>query len=604
MLLAAMLATVLGAPALAGERVGPIEVNVQPLPTVDNSSGSSNGTRHGYLEIRVQLRNSSTKDLQVELANETNYGVRIARTVRVAGGQEVSVSLFQPSMTYSGLNLIVRVEGEPDPKRIYLSSPISRGYNDSVIYVVLVSRGVPQEFRDEKVETPPAGAESSPSPPGISSPPRMMPPGAKGSEPYVFLRSELPVNQWSANWLGYSCFDAVVVTEKEAEEMPPQVQLALRRFIECGGTLIVHAAKAPAVFSEGGSSDGTGGFWVGFGRVVAGYDGDKPDWQKTREKLSPALLHEYHPTQKPNNLHDMLVAETTVPIRGLFVLVLVFGIGIGPANLWLLSRYRRRIWLWWNVPAISLLTCLIVFAYSLASEGITGRGRVASLTVLDERCHRATTIGYLSFYCPLTPSLGPQFGVDTDVTLLSNQYEPWRRYRPADYDSVRLIDWTNNQLLASGWVNARVPAYFQIRKNEDRRERLTVEPQADGSLKVVNALGADIKRLFLADASGNVFEAQEIEAGAERVLAKPVEGKKAASVNGLSDLHNTFTASEWLNQFWNITQSDNAPALLVPNSYVAILSESPFVEKPLSGINSEDTSAIVFGLSKGSDHGR
>ena len=67
------------------------------------------------------------------------------------------------------------------------------------------------------------------------------------------------------------------------------------------------------------------------------------------------------------------------------------------------------------MPAISLLTCLAVFCYALFSEGWTGHGKTASLTLLDERCHRATTIGYLSYYCPLTPSAGLQFGVDTDV---------------------------------------------------------------------------------------------------------------------------------------------------------------------------------------------
>ena len=76
-------------------------------------------------------------------------------------------------------------------------------------------------------------------------------------------------------------------------------------------------------------------------------------------------------------------------------------------------------------------------------------------------------------------------------------------------------------ILTSGWVNARVPAYFQFRKNEDRRERLTVEKKADGSLKIVNALGADIRRLYVADASGHVFEGRDIPAGAERTLDRP-----------------------------------------------------------------------------------
>ena len=64
------------------------------------------------------------------------------------------------------------------------------------------------------------------------------------------------------------------------------------------------------------------------------------------------------------------------------------------------------------------------------------------------------------------------------------------------------MDWTNDQYFGSGWVKARVPAYFQIRKNEDRRERLTVQKNDDGALAVTNALGADIRRLCLADASG------------------------------------------------------------------------------------------------------
>lgn len=581
----AVFLAMLAIPALAGDRIGPIEITVQPLATVDNTSGAARGTRHGYLEYRVQLRNLSSKDLTIELSQDRRpgmaYGVSVSRTVRVAAGQEVAVSLFQPSLSMSGTFLIVRVEGVDDPKTIFIQTPVDRSYDDNPRCAILTSRSVPQEFREPRATTHAAPAASP------------------GTEPYVFLRSELPVKLWSANWLGYSCYDAIVVTEKDVEEMPPQVQLALRRYIECGGVLLVHAPTVPLVFADGGSSDGHGGYFIGFGRAVAEGDGSRSDWQATRAKLATAGLHEYRPVQKPSDPHGLLIGETTVPIRGLFVLVLVFGICIGPANLWILSRYKRRIWLWWNVPAISLLTCLVVFAYSLASEGITGRGRVATLTVLDERCHRATTIGYISYYCPLTPSVGPQFGVDTDVTLLPN-----RGYRGSNDANSHLIDWTNNQFLASGWVNARVPAYFQIRKNEDRRERLDVEPQDDGSLKVVNALGADIQQLYLADASGRIFETRNLPAGAERLLTKPRSGKKAGSANRSAGLRNVFASAEWLTPLGIIRATNDPPGSLGPGDYIAILNKSPFVETPLENINSEDTSAIVCGVSKGAGNGR
>ena len=78
----------------------------------------------------------------------------------------------------------------------------------------------------------------------------------------------------------------------------------------------------------------------------------------------------------PMDRDVQIVSDVNVPVRGLLVVVIFFAIGIGPVNVWLLSRRQKRMWLWWNVPAVSLATCLAVFAYSLFSEGISGRGRI------------------------------------------------------------------------------------------------------------------------------------------------------------------------------------------------------------------------------------
>ena len=122
--------------------------------------------------------------------------------------------------------------------------------------------------------------------------------------------------------------------------------------------------------------------------------------------------------------------------------------------------------------------------------------------------------------------------MDTDVTLLENNLDPYRRFRPRGaYGSLRVVDWTPDQHLASGWVNARVPAYFQLRKNEDRRERLAVEKQKDGSLRIVNALGADIRRLYWADARGG-FRGRDIP-GAERTLTPAPKGTLTPASKGV-----------------------------------------------------------------------
>ncbi len=434
---------------------------------------------------------------------------------------------------------------------------------------------------------------------------------------FTFLRSELPASQWSPNWLGYSCFDVVLLTEKEAEQLPAEVQLALRRFLECGGTLLVHGRAVPGPFSENAIADGHGGYFVGLGHAVASGAESETNWEKTARALDALELHQYPPNQKPADSHNLLVAEAKVPVGGMFALVLLFAVGIGPVNFWLLSRYKRRIWLWWNVPAISLLTCLAVFGYSAFSEGWSGHGKIASMTLLDQRTHRATTFGYASYFCPLTPSSGPRFGAETEVALLSDEQERYRRTR--EVPERRYVDWSSDQHLVSGWIGARVPAYFQFRKNEDRRERLIFAAHGDAPT-VVNALGADIERLYWADASGRVFEGRDIAAGAE----KPLKAKSGERGAGSKEQGAGWREQESFSRLpagyplggsllfdpnrlavldrWN---TDKDPAhLLIPGSYIAFLKKSPFVDARFDAAASEDTVAIVCGVCEAQDHGR
>jgi hypothetical protein len=595
--LAALAAALAPARAPAWQRVGDVEVTVQPLANLDRAGGQNFGVSHGYVEYRVRLKNFSDKERTVHLTfpaetrNDRTSGTVSTRTVAVTAGQESFVSLFEPPTSTGESTMQVNVDGVKDGRVIPVGSmrtspQYGYGYGNPTnnVPAVLLSRGVPQDFREQGV-TPQPSASGSYS--GNAAPPDAL----------VMLRSDVAVAQWSPNWLGYSCYDAILVTAQEAVQMPEQVQAAIRRYVECGGMLLVHGTSLPAVFTQGGASDGQGGYYVGLGRVAATSTRGEPTWKDTYRRLVSRPPETYHPVQRPGQLRELLVGETAVPVRGLFFLLLVFAVGIGPVNIWLLSRYRRRIWLWWNVPAISVATCLAVFGYSMFSEGWSSRGRTATLTVLDERCHRATTIGYISYYCPLTPSRGLHFGADTEVTTLPRNdprynYNPYRR--GGEELGPSFVDWSADQHLTSGWISARVPAYFQIRKNEDRRERLSVETTADGHVKVVNALGADIRLLRVADATGHMFEGRNIPAGAEYTLTS-VHGSAMLKPD---TLRSTFAITEWLGQLDSWQKSDRLDQLVAPGGYAAVLVRSPFIESPLAGAGSEDTVAIVCGTSK------
>jgi hypothetical protein len=664
----------------AGERIGEIDIVVQPLPAVEGGSGRNYGTTHGYTEFRVHLRNTAQKNHTVQLAypaglvGRPGQGIVATRTVALAAEQETSVVFYQPVSESTGMDMEVRVDGMAEPQTIAVPNVQGYRYDSSVCPAVLVSRDVPRDFRDysravarmrqarggqRSRMAPPEGrldpvlpgdnspsisggarlnsptAVGAPLPPGPEVPPDvpMGPPSSPGrrpamveNEPFTLLRSEVPTSQWSPNWLGYSRFDAILLTESDVEAMTPQVRTAIRRYIECGGTVLVHGRSVPPVFSEHGIADQDAGYFVGLGYVAASLQdgnlekkatkeldavsgapaGKSEEWIRTFFKLTQMPLSVYHPSQRPDKLFDLLVAEATVPVRGLFILVLLFGLGIGPANVWLLTKYKRRIWLWWNVPVISLLTCLMVFSYAVLSEGWTGRGKNATLTVLDERCHRATTFGYVSLYCPLTPSAGLHFADDTELAMLSSQVDWERNYSRAsgrNSGTLRTVDWTNDQHLVSGWVTSRVPAYFQVRKNEDRRERLTVEQSGGQPPTVVNALGADIRQLYFADASGRIFEAGPIAAGSRQTL-DPKDADKPAHARSLSYLRNIYAGGDWINVFNAWREISDPSAMLGPGCYIAVLDKSPFIESPLAGVAFEDTTAIVYGICKEQEDGR
>jgi len=279
-----------------------------------------------------------------------------------------------------------------------------------------------------------------------------------------------------------------------------------------------------------------------------------------------------------------VVENIKIPTRGIVVIMLAFIIVIGPVNIYLLNRRQRRTWMLWTIPAISFATTLIVFAYSLLREGVTPDTRIAGLTLIDQTSHHATTIGATAFYCPLTPSSGLHFEFGTEATpLVSRGYGS---------GTSREMDWTQSQHLTRGWISARVPAHFHLRKSETRRERIQVVNE-NGKLQIVNGLSAPIKSLWVADADMNVYQATGVAAGEKAGLIPSLQSSPAekSGANGL------------LREITYVARADGLDAgaakFLTPNSYLAVLDGNPFIENALGAASSPKrtkSSAVVFGI--------
>jgi hypothetical protein len=249
----------------------------------------------------------------------------------------------------------------------------------------------------------------------------------------------------------------------------------------------------------------------------------------------------------------------------------------------------------WTIPAISFATTLLVFAYSLLREGITPDTRITGLTMIDQAAHRATTYGATAFYCPLTPSGGLHFEYETEATPLVHV-----GYGPG---TSREVDWTQSQHFSRGWISARVPAHFHLRKTEIRRERIQIVTE-NGKLQIVNGLGAEIKSIWVAFpakpmphvADGlNFYHAENVAAGQKAGLV-PVALHPSPLFSGAEGMLRDVGFAAKVDSLDSL--ANTAAMSLLPNSYLAVLDGNPFLENALGSAASPKrtrSSGVVFG---------
>ena len=410
------------------------------------------------------------------------------------------------------------------------------------------------------------------------------------------LRSELEAAGWSESWLAFTAFDLVVLSRGDLAAMNAAQQNALRSYVEAGGGLaIVDAQELPKTWAGGAVKDSRQSdgvylqrYQIGFGECVLTSaasitENTRAPLNALRElaKLS-GQPWQAMPTDGNANGEFPVVDDARIPVRGIVFIMLAFILVVGPLNIFFCARANNRIAMLWTIPLISFFTCAIVFGYSLLSEGITPTTRTEAVTILDQVSHRATTLARQAFYTPLTPGDGLRYSHDTEVTPLVQV----NRY---DGGNTRELELSQSQHLVRGWITARVPAHFALRKSETRRERLQVQRLPDGRVTVLNGFGADVQTLWLRDEKGRLFKGEGLKAG----LNMPLRDEKAEPFNPSRTMAALYQGS------WVLAHDAvmAGPAgQLRPNSYLAVMAEAPFIETGLANPGKARARQTIIGL--------
>jgi hypothetical protein len=595
---------------------GDIKVEYIPMHVAGETLNS------GYVEWQFLITNKGDSERQVAIKVPADAGYNyyansiqsLSRSVVVNGNSSSRISMFQPATMMTVNDIVtVYIDGRKQERSFSAGAPTtsaharyarrsgvyygsSSSYGTSTRPTILLSRGV-----DENLVSRWGSVAIAPPPSPTSTSPGMYPmmpaPMVSGVVGPNFARSLVPIDQWSTSYLRYHGLEGVLITGREWEDLnarSPGIRAALMQYVEAGGILTLVGALDPKSLPESWlrNEKKRADYTVrsaGFGFV---FHTVKTDQTKFSNELVDELSMNWN--QASSQLTKMrgayeannsfpVVEDSGIPIKGLFVLMILFAVLIGPLNLTMLSRVNRRIWMLWTVPLISFLACFMIFGFMILEEGWTATTRREGVTLLDQSSGRTTTLGIIGVYSPLGIGSGLEFETNSSLTLQGQNDESREAIS-------RSLDWSNGQRLTEGWLAPRLPLHFAINKVENRKERLTFHT-ADGTISVVNGLGVDIVNLWYADAKGNIHSLKDLSAGASGSLSN--ESKMIETRDPLQALRTVYQ----MDTFSLTQQLRTRPQVyLQPNSYIAEIVGTPFIERGLTGAIDRSTNSMVYGL--------
>lgn len=561
-----------------------ILVDAQPFMTQERLS-------HGYYVFRCKIQNQDVKPHKVKLSC---YNIA-SKSFDLQSGETITASLPMP-VTNSNFGNSVQVSA--DNKNLYtISCPMRRAITsypshhyrsryvsyvphdeDSISHAVLICRSLRKRFAEVDC-----------------------------------IFAEKDCKYWPQDRMDYSCLDFIFLTPAELVVAPEGVQTALKQFVLSGGILwffecdtqkeafdqiewVAQLIKEtqPNEFGRSQNQNVTRQYQAGFGVIVVTKDNASFEQLENQSIADKEMFNIFYKSfdSKPswyeiNPINDLqkwfpVVSDLSIPLLGISIVILLFVLLAGPINLFLLTAYNKRILLLVTVPALSFLFAGAILLYVILADGFNTDARIASTAYLDQRSGMYSALSQYGIYARTTPR-NVVFDSDDELNISDNS------------DDERLsIDWTSGkQVVSSRFATVRKPAYYKIRKAGTTRLKLDFDFNEDNPY-VVNGLGKDVNKLFVCDAKGSLWKAENIAAGQKAKLS-PVDKLDDKNQNKEDILHYCILTSRWDSNEFSINMQKRANALR-PGSYFATFSSSgPFASKGISYAKEKNSFAFMVG---------
>jgi len=392
---------------------------------------------------------------------------------------------------------------------------------------------------------------------------------SRGSSSYGGSRSfssKFDPKRLPDDWRAFSGFDTIMLTEADWADVPPGPRNAITSWVRLGGQLVVYASGNPTAASLGLPED------PGFGEALI--ESIKPDHRLNAVDTvnlaysKRAIKHRLASISSDFN--------STWPLKKafgeksfnyiIFVLILLaFGILVGPVNLFVFAKSGRRHRLFITTPLISIGTSLILIALIIFEDGFGGNG--SRLTLMEVRPDGNQNAAFIQQeqFSRSGVMTSPSFTVETPALIAQTPLASsrWARFTSGSSGTYDLQPASGGLFANGDWFQSRSEQGQLVTAVLPTRGR--IEATSDPGT-VVSTFDFPIETLLIRDPSGQWHRGENIAKGKPAELT-PIDPTMVQPI--LNDTTKRFTARN--RAFLRRVADRN-------DSYIAFPKQAPAVE--------------------------
>lgn len=335
----------------------------------------------------------------------------------------------------------------------------------------------------------------------------------------------------SPDWRAYSGYDACLLTESEWNDLPTGAKNALLKWNRMGGALMIYTQNSSTTLATliidkegiGQKSADLGWGTIRLKSLVR--DGSLPPDDTVKMVLDSVNLtggnrlnNLRNNFQKSWPLQNTFGSKTAHIIFFIFILI-IFGILVGPVNLFVFARAGRRHKLFITTPIISLGASAILVVLILFQDGLGGRGQRIILHevgpdntayISQEQIARTGVLLNTSFTTSEHGYLSPVMIANSRWARVTQDNEGGRgRYKVAmEEDGLKVTgDWFQSR-------SEHGHIFETIRPSRGRINLVSI-----GSAPVINStFEFPLETLFYRDDKGGFWRADDVQQGRNTTL--------------------------------------------------------------------------------------